>query len=240
MPGPASRANSIKQLSKQQSSAAASPTPSGAADKQSNKRQIASKPSKSIPTTVFPDADNLPSIYAASSKTTAAASGPGTGPSTQQQQQQEAADAALYRDMRSALAEFESQQRKLSCTHASTAAAGQPYRPARMPPRQTAFYAALRSVLQQVLAETTPAGTICTKHMHHAVLHAFIAHTMVSATLLQFESSCTAQRSPTACVCCVIPALKVPPVSQYPSRQRVPPRNGSSPFFSECQCMPMY
>jgi hypothetical protein len=62
--------------------------------------------------------------------------------------------------MRSALADFESQQQKLPCSHASTAAAGQAKRPARMPPRQTAFYAALRSVLQQVLTEATPAGRV--------------------------------------------------------------------------------
>jgi hypothetical protein len=68
--------------------------------------------------------------------------------------------------MRLALAEFESQQRKLSCSHASTAAAGQANRPARMPPRQTAFYAALRSVLQQVLAETTSAGRMLVPLLH--------------------------------------------------------------------------
>jgi hypothetical protein len=48
-------------------------------------------------------ADSLPVTYA--------------GPSSsnpQQQQQQDAADAALYRDMREALADFEAQQRKLS------------------------------------------------------------------------------------------------------------------------------
>lgn len=77
-----------------------------------------------------------------------------------------AADAALYRDMRAALAEFESQQRKLASTPGSS-------RPARMEPRQTAFHAALRSVLQQVLAETTPAG----RHARLLAAHAwYVGH----------------------------------------------------------------
>lgn len=79
-----------------------------------------------------------------------------------------AADAALYKDMRAALAEFESQQRKLASTPGSSSS-----RPARMEPRQTAFHAALRSVLQQVLAETTPAG----RHTRLLAAHAwYVGH----------------------------------------------------------------
>jgi hypothetical protein len=48
-------------------------------------------------------ADSLPVTYAGSSNI-----------APQQQHQQDAADAALYRDMREALADFEAQQRKLA------------------------------------------------------------------------------------------------------------------------------
>lgn len=146
MPVAASRAGSIKHLAEQQRSAAGSPVSSGAADTKQPKRSVSTKASTCTPSDIFPEADTLPSTYTANSSSTTAAA----GPSLQQQQQQDAADAALYRDMRSALADFETQQRKLSCMHASTAADKSRSRPARMSPRQTAFYAALRSVLQQV------------------------------------------------------------------------------------------
>lgn len=131
--------------------------------------------------------DTLPSSYASCSSTEGAVGGAGaqaggqssTAPNTQQ----DAADAAMYRDMRQALAEFEAQQRKLlSCQQASTPAGVDPpgpsctsssSRPARMPPLQTAFYAALRSALQQVLAESTPAG----RHTRLLAAHAwYVGH----------------------------------------------------------------
>lgn len=60
----------------------------------------------------------------------------------------DAADAALYRQMRAALAAYD------DAAAAGAAAAGS----TQPPPRQLAFFAALRQVLGQVLEETTPAG----------------------------------------------------------------------------------
>jgi len=151
-------------------------SPVGAAPSPASK-QPGSFPASSVPpSTSITRFESLPRTYVSCSNSTAAAGGQRAAtvqPSTHQQQNQDAADAALYRDMRESLADFEARQQQLARQPASSSQRTSSSRPAHMPPRQTAFYSALRSVLQQVLAESTPAG----RHTRLLAAHAwYVGH----------------------------------------------------------------
>lgn len=87
-----------------------------------------------------------------------------TAMSTAVQGQHDAADAAMYKEMRAALADFESQHNMVTApsvtSHAQAAKLPlqQHQQTCKPHPRHKAFYSALRSVLTQVLDEKTEDG----------------------------------------------------------------------------------
>lgn len=203
-------------------------SPSGGESKQKHQKQSPRVTSSSTePPAASRDLKRLPSTFTAS----VAAPPPAPAPTGGQQQEKNAADtdAALYRDMRQALADFQQAQQNLLSQHSqqsSTAAppggngsskSGSSSRPARMPPRQTAFYAALHSILQQVLAETTPMG----RHTSLMAAHAwYVGHKPHMTTADSGSGAAAADSLHLAAAMATSLSISPPPAHQQQQEQQ--------------------